>query len=127
MRTPQGSRLALLTLASGLGFTLAPSAQAQPRNRPAPAPAVTKVDVERLDKKIEDQQRRLDKLIKLQIQYLQLLAAMTDDKSPGVTPEPKPPQPKLGTPPAKPDAPAKPAVAAAEPKPKATPAAALAV
>jgi plastocyanin len=126
VRIPQGSRLALLTLASGLGFTLAPSAQAQPRNRPAPAPAVTKADVDRLDKKIEDQQRRLDKLIKLQIQYLQLLAAMTDDKSPGVgTPEPKPPEPKLDTPPARPDAPAKPAVAAAEPKPK--PVVALAV
>jgi plastocyanin len=118
MRTPHGSRLALLTLASGLGFTLAPSAQAQPRNRPAPAPAVTKTDVERLDKRIEEQQRRLDKLIKLQIQYLQLLAAMTDDKSPGVAPEPKPPEPKLDAPPAKLDAPAKPAVAAAEARPK---------
>jgi plastocyanin len=121
MRTPQGSRLALVTLASGLGITLAPAAQAQPRNRPAPAPAVTKADVERLDKKIEDQQRRLDKLIKLQIQYLQQLAAMTDDKSSGgVASEPKPPDPKVDAPPAKPDAPTKPTVAtAAEPKPKA--------
>jgi len=120
MRTPQGPRFALLTLASGLGFTLAPSAQAQPRNRPAPPPAVTKADVERLDKKIEEQQRRLDKLIKLQIQYLQLLSAMTDDKSPAVVaPEPKPPEPKPDVP-AKPEPPAKPAVAAAEPR--ATPA-----
>jgi plastocyanin len=119
MRTTQGSRLALLTLACGLGFTLAPSAQAQPRARPAPAPTATKADLDRLDKKIEEQQRRIDKLIKLQIQYLQLLAAMTDDKSPAVaTPEPKP-EPKPDTPPKPPEA--KPTVAAAEPKPKAAP------
>jgi plastocyanin len=123
MRTPQGPRFALLTLASGLGFTLAPSAQAQPRNRPAPTPAVTKADLERLDRKIEEQQRRIDKLIKLQIQYLQLLAAMTDGSPPPVAmPEPKPPEPKPDVP-AKPDTPAKATVAAEPPKPKAPPAA----
>jgi len=133
VRTPQGSRLALLTLASGLGLTLAPSAQAQPRNRPAPVPAVTKADLDRLDKRIEEQQRRLDKLIKLQIQYLQLLAAMTDGSPPMVMPEPK------ADVPAKPDVAAKPEpagkppeprpVAAGEPKPKApaTPAPAPAI
>lgn len=120
MRTPQGSRLALLTLASGLGFTLAPSAQAQPR-RAAPTPAITKADLERLDRKIEEQQHRIDKLIKLQIQYLQLLAAMTDGSPPPVVmPEPKPPEPKPDVA-AKPEPPAKP-VAAAEPRPKASPA-----
>jgi plastocyanin len=114
MRTTQGSRLALLTLASGLGLTLAPSAQAQPRGKPAP---VTKADLDRLDKKIEEQQQRLDKLIKLQMQYLQLLAAMTDGRpSPMVMPEPKPPEPKPPEP--KPDTPPKPVVAAAEPKPR---------
>ena len=106
MRTPQGSRLALVTLASGLGFTLAPQAQAQPRNRPAPAPAVTKAEVERLDKKIEEQQRKLDRLIKLQIQYLQLIAAMTDGNAPVVPPEPRPPEPKPDAPPRPPGAPA---------------------
>ncbi len=121
MRTPQGSRLALLTLASGLGFTLAPSAQAQPRNRPAPTPAATKADLERLDKKIEEQQQRLDKLIKLQIQYLQMLAAMTEGHSPPVVmQEPKPPEPKPDTPAKPPEA--KPVVAAAaEPKTKTAP------
>jgi plastocyanin len=102
VRTPLGSRLALLTLASGLGFTLTPAAQAQPRGRPAP---VTKADLDRLDKKIEEQQRKLDKLIKLQLQYLQLLAAMTDGSPPpAITSDPKPPEPK-------PDTPARPAEA----------------
>jgi plastocyanin len=134
VRTPQGSRLALLTLASGLGFTLAPSAQAQPRNRPAPAPAATKADLDRIDKKIEEQQRRLDKLIKLQIQYLQLLAAMTDGSPPSVVmPEPKPDVPAKPDIAAKPEPAGKPSepkpVATAEPKPKgaATPAPAPAI
>jgi plastocyanin len=126
VRTIQGSRLALLTLASGLGLTLAPAAQAQPR-RTAPTPAVTKADLERLDKKIEEQQRRIDKLIKLQIQYLQLLAAMTDGSPPPVVmQEPKPEPPVKPEPGAKPDTPAKP-VAAAEPKPKAPPTPAVAI
>jgi plastocyanin len=115
VRTPHGSRLALLTLATGLttglGFPLTPPAQAQPRNKPAP---ITRADLDRLDKRIEDQQRRIDKLIKLQLQYLQLLAAMTDGSPPpAVVPDPKPPEP---------DSPAKTAeakpVVAAEPKTK---------
>src|SRR6185436_9410424 len=98
-----------------------PAAQAQPRNRPAATPAVSKADLERLDKKIEEQQRRIDKLIKLQIQYLQLLAAMTDGSPPpAVIPEPKSEPPAKPEPAAKPDTPAK-AVAATEPKPKAPP------
>lgn len=129
MRTLQGSRLALLTLASGLGLTLAPSAQAQPRNRATPA--VTKADLERLDRKIEEQQRRIDKLIKLQVQYLQLLAAMTDGSPPPmVTPEPKPDVPVRPDVPARPDVAARPAeakpVVAADAKPKAPAAAAIA-
>lgn len=127
MRTTQGSRLALLTLASGLGLTLTPAAQAQPRNRAAATPAATKADLERLDKKIEEQQRRIDKLIKLQIQYLQLLAAMTDGSAPpAVLPEPKPEPPAKPEPAGKSDTPAK-AVAAAEAKPKAPAVAAAAV
>jgi plastocyanin len=127
VRTTQGYRLALLTLASGLGLTLAPSAQAQPRNRSAPAPTVTKADLDRLDKKIEEQQRRIDKLIKLQIQYLQLLAAMTDGSPPpAILPDPRPePAAAKLEPPVKPEPAAKPMVAA-ESKPKAAPAPAVA-
>jgi plastocyanin len=111
MRTPQGSRLALLTL-SGLGFAITPPAQAQPRGKPAP---VTRADVDRLDKKIDDQQRRVDKLIKLQLQYLQLLEAMTDGSPPPAITDAKPPEPKPDVPkPAEP----KPVAAAAEPRPR---------
>lgn len=114
MRTSPGSRLALFTLC-GLGYAITPTAEAQPRSRPAP---VTRADVDRLDRKIEEQQRKLDRLIKLQIQYLQQLEAMTDGSSPPVaTPEPRSPEPKQVDP--KPAAPA-----AAEPKPRAPVAAA---
>jgi plastocyanin len=112
MRTPPGSRLALLTL-SGLGFALTPPpAQAQPRGKPAP---VTRADVDRLDKKIDDQQRRVDRLIKLQLQYLQMLEAMTDGSPPPAITDAKPPEPKPDVPkPAEP----KPVAAAAEPRPR---------
>lgn len=111
MRRSQRSRFALLAL-TGFGFALTPPAQAQPRGRPA---AATKADIDRLDKKIEEQQRRIDRLIKLQQQYLQGLAALTDGTPPPpVTPEPKPPEPKVDTP--KPPEP-KPA-AAPEPRPR---------
>jgi plastocyanin len=99
----------LLLSLSGLGFAITAPAQAQPRGKPAPA---TRADVERLDKKIEDQQKRIDKLIKLQIQYIQQLEAMTDGSSPpSVIPEPKPPEPKATVA-------AEPKAVAAEPKPK---------
>jgi plastocyanin len=113
VRTSLGSRLALLTLTS-LGFGLAPPVQAQPRGKPAP---ITRADIDRLDKKIEEQQRRIDKLIKLQLQYMQTLAAMADGTPPPVVmPEPKAPEPKPDAAPAEP----RPTVAAVvEPKPRA--------
>jgi plastocyanin len=86
----------LVVLGSGLALSAAPEAQAQPRNKPAPA---TRAELERLDKKIDEQQRRIDKLIKLQVQYLQALSAMTDGgPPPPVTPEPKPPEPRADGP-----------------------------
>jgi plastocyanin len=111
VRTSQRSRLALLSL--GLGFAITLPAQAQPRARPAP---VTRADLDRLAKKIEDTQRRVDKLIKLQLQYMQALVAMSDGSPPPmVTPEPKPPEPKADS--SRPAEP-KPAAAPAEPKPR---------
>ena len=109
MRTSPGSRLALFTLC-GLGYALTPPADAQPRPRSAP---VSRADVDRLDKKIEEQQRKLDRLIKLQIQFLQQLEAMTDGSAPVALQDPKPPEPKPAD--ARP-ADARPAATAAEPK-----------
>ncbi|HEY6179774.1 MAG TPA: hypothetical protein VIX73_35210, partial [Kofleriaceae bacterium] len=81
---------------TGLGLAVTSLADAQPRGRP---PAVTRTDVDRLDKKIEDQQRKLDKLIKLQIQYLQMLEAMVEGgTAPVATPEPKTAEPKTAEP-----------------------------
>jgi plastocyanin len=110
------SRFAVLAV-TGLGLAFTP-AQAQPRGR---APVVTRADIDRLDKKIEEQQRRIDKLIKLQLQYMQTLAALSDGAPPPVLPEPKiePKEPKADA--VKPPDP-KP-VATNEPKPR--PAAAL--
>ncbi|HEU4729245.1 MAG TPA: carboxypeptidase regulatory-like domain-containing protein [Kofleriaceae bacterium] len=82
MRTHHRFRFALLATV-GLGLPLlspAGSVRAEPRTRPAP---VTRAELDRLDKKIEEQQRRLDKLIKLQLQYLQMLTALSDGSSPG--------------------------------------------
>ena len=121
MRIPPGSRLALLTL-TGLGLAITPSARAQPRGKPVP---ITRADLDRIDKKIEDQQRRIDKLIKLQIQYLQMLEAMNEGSpTPVATPEPRPPEPRPAEPKAAEPKPAeprpRPAVAAVAPrKPKA--------
>jgi len=82
---------------AGLGLAITP-ARAQPRGRP---PAATRADIDRLDKKIDEQQRRLDKLIKLQLQHLQLLAALTDgvptsrDQASPIAPDPRPPEPRV--------------------------------
>jgi plastocyanin len=116
----QASRFAVLAL-TGVGLAFTP-ADAQPRGR---APAVTRADIDRLDKKIEEQQRRIDKLIKLQLQYMQMIAGLSDGTPPPVVPEPKAPEPKADTP--KPpdvkpvagaDAKARPASAMVAPKPK---------
>jgi plastocyanin len=90
----------------GVGLALAPEARAQPRAKPVPA---TRADVDRLDKKIDEQQRRVDKLIKLQLQYLQSLTALTDGSPPPVTADAKPAEPKVDSP------------RPAEPRPAATP------
>ena len=103
-----------------IGFVLAFASPtvAQPRRR-----TPTMADIERLEKKIEEQQRLIDKLVKLQQQYLQALTAILGTPSSGgaVVPEkpekppvtdttPKPAAPKPAVvkpaPPKKPDPPA---------------------
>ena len=73
MRRSRCPRFALAAIV-GLVVTIAPQARAQPRPRPATA---TRADIDRLDKKIDEQQRRVDRLIKLQMQILQTLAALS--------------------------------------------------
>ena len=83
--------VALLTVI-GLGAALGPDARAEPRTRPG---AATRADVERLEKKLDEQQKRIDKLVKLQLQYLQALAALSDGSPlPVVMPDAKPPEPR---------------------------------
>jgi plastocyanin len=54
---------------------LAPEARSEPKKK---APPATKADVDRLEKRIEDQQKQIDKLIKANQQYLQALKSMFD-------------------------------------------------
>lgn len=70
-----------------------PEPRAEPRAKP-----VTKADVERLEKRIDEQQKQLDKIVKVQAQYLQALkgmlgdpVAVKDDPKPD---DVKPPEPK---------------------------------
>jgi len=70
-----------------------PEPRAEPRGKP-----VTKADVERLEKRIDEQQKQLDKIVKVQAQYLQALkgmlgdpVAVKDDPKPD---DVKPPEPK---------------------------------
>ena len=81
-------RIVALALGAALLVGAAPrEAWTQPRT-PARPPAaakpkpVTQADIERLEKKIADQQRMLEKLVRLQQQYLQsLIAAMSEGGS----------------------------------------------
>jgi plastocyanin len=67
----------LLALLAGFAFTVAPAA-ANPRKITKPREA-TMADIERLEKKIEDQQRTIDKLLKLHQLFMQ---APVSDKTP---------------------------------------------
>jgi plastocyanin len=75
----------LITAAIAVGTQLA---DAEPR-RGKPKPA-TLADIERLEKKIDDQQRTIDKLIRLQQQYLQALSSMFDGKAAAAPSAPTP-------------------------------------
>jgi plastocyanin len=66
----------LLALLAGLAFTVAPAA-ANPRKITKPR-AATIADIERLEKKIEDQQRTIDKLLKLHQLFMQALSGTLD-------------------------------------------------
>lgn len=71
MHTTKLSWLTLVVLSVGL----VPEVGAEPKRKAA----ATKADVERLEQRIEDQQRQIDKLLKAQQQYLQALRGMFEN------------------------------------------------
>jgi len=98
-----------------IAFAAPPAASAEPRAEDRPA---TQADLDRLEKKLEAQQRTIDKLLQLNEQYLrQLVAVLSEAGSgrPGGDPaiamtkpgpsEPKPAEPRVAA--SKPRAPAK--------------------
>lgn len=70
MRTAHRHSIVLAGIA-GLVFAL--PAHAQPRKKAKPA---TQTDIERLEKRIDDQQKVIDKLVRLQKEYLQAINAI---------------------------------------------------
>ncbi|MGE0398286.1 MAG: plastocyanin/azurin family copper-binding protein [Kofleriaceae bacterium] len=92
-----------------LAVAIAPEVQADSRKKPA---AATKADVDRLESRIEEQQKQIDKLMKAQQKYLEALKAAFGD-SPVSANDPKVDEPKV-----------EPKVATPAPEPKATPKAA---
>jgi plastocyanin len=88
---------ALTALVTAFMFAFVPFANAQPKKKPAPA---TQDDIVRLEKKLEDQQKVIDKLIKLQQQIMTATASALDaNVSASAEPQPPtPPQPKPATP-----------------------------
>ena len=85
MRTYRPRITVLLLAAFGLAFS---PAAAQPRKK---VKAATQGDIDRLEKKIEEQQRQIDKLIRVQQQFLGALSAQFEGAAPPPVPtEPKP-------------------------------------
>ncbi|HWO24949.1 MAG TPA: plastocyanin/azurin family copper-binding protein [Kofleriaceae bacterium] len=94
MSSPLYSRIVALALGTAILIGTAPhAAWSQPRGvKPKP---VTQADIERLEKKIADQQRVIEKLIRMQQQYLQSLVALMPDAGGGGTLVVPPPQPDV--------------------------------
>ena len=92
-------------------FALVPEARSDPRTPDRP---VTQADLDRLEQKLEAQQRTLDKLLQLNEQYLrQLVGLLSDARTPGAgDPSPAEGQPARDAPrPAEPRVAARPRVA----------------
>lgn len=81
------TRVVALALGAAALVAAAPhEASSQPKPRPKP---VTQADIDRLERKIADQQRLLERLIRMQQQYLQSLLALMPDGG-GTAPAPMP-------------------------------------
>ncbi len=89
--------ISITLLVTALVTSLAPDVFAD-KKKPANA---TKVDVERLEGKIEEQQKQIDKLVKAQQKHLEALKAMFDSQAVSAT-EPKVDEPKVVTTPVEP-------------------------
>lgn len=74
MRTHRSTSTMLLI---GACLALTPSAFAEPRGKLRPKPA-TQADVERVERKVDAQQQVIDKMIRLQQQYLQAVTALAE-------------------------------------------------
>lgn len=66
--------------------TLSPEARSETRKK---SPAATKADVDRLEARIEDQQKQIDRLLKAQQQYLNAVKGMFGDNAVSAKDEPK--------------------------------------
>jgi plastocyanin len=89
------TRIVALALGAAIFVGTAPhAAWSQPRGAAKPKP-VTQADIERLEKKIADQQRVIEKLIRMQQQHLQSLLALMPDAGGGGTVVVPPPQPDV--------------------------------
>jgi plastocyanin len=86
MRTLSRSR-ATLVLITALAFLMSSTAGANPRRKAKP---ITQADFDRLEKKVEDQQKQIDKLVKLQQQYLAALSAIFEGTASSSGPAPAP-------------------------------------
>jgi plastocyanin len=84
----------LVAFLTGLAFLS--TATAEPRKKPKPA---TDADIARLEKQIENQQKQIDKLVRVQQQFLASLNAAAFD---GAAPPPPPPVPAVDKTPPKP-------------------------
>ncbi|MEO7731816.1 MAG: hypothetical protein ABIY55_12640 [Kofleriaceae bacterium] len=77
----------------GIAGAIMPDARGDARAKQRP---VTQAELDKLEQRVEDQQRLLDKLIRLHSQYLQQIAALLPDATgkPGA-PEPRPSEPRV--------------------------------
>ncbi len=103
------SWLAVITIVT-FSIGLAPEARSESKKKPA---AATKADVDRLEKKIEEQQKQIDKLVRAQQQYFQSIKGMFDAQAANTDAKPDDPKPADAKP-----ADAKPAVVDAKPDAK---------
>jgi plastocyanin len=89
------TRIVTLALGAAILVGTAPReawSQGRPRAAAAKPKPATQADIERLEKKIAEQQRMLERLIRLQQQYLQSMASlMTDSGGTAAMPPPPPP------------------------------------